>query len=137
MLEKYDLDDVRSMIGDMNYENCKILLVGKNILENEEIAEQLGDPISEVKKEKWMSVKYRLYEKPVNPRSACADEEWNATVAEMTKPSKNRFVPEKMGTIVKEQDKKQKNEHPKRIKVGDERKKIDLFYLLDQVHLKP
>ena len=74
VIEKYDIKDVCRMLNDFSYENCKILLTGKGILENEEIGKQLGDPISEIKKEHWIHSKYRIYKKPANPREACDNE---------------------------------------------------------------
>ena len=61
VVEDYDIKDLHRMLNDLSYENCKIVLMGNNILEREELDEQLGNPLSKIKKEKWMSVKYRVY----------------------------------------------------------------------------
>ena len=136
VIEDYDVADIKKMIDDLSYENCKIILTAKSILDNEDLIEKLGEPLSEIKKEEWMSAKYRLYTKPVDPKEAFSREEWDEAVSQLKKPTKNHFVPENVDTIVPKEQRQQKNESPKRIKI-DERKKIDLFHLLDRVHLKP
>ena len=43
----------------------------------------MGEPLSEIKKEEWTGAKYRLYSKPDDPKTAFADGDWTATVAEL------------------------------------------------------
>ena len=54
----------------------------------------------------------------------------------MKKPGKNRFMPENTDTIVKNEERQQNNGRPKlnQFYGGN---KIDLYYLLDKVYLKP
>ena len=43
------------------------MLAGNEILENEDINNQLGEPLSEIKKEKWIRTKYKIFQKPKRP----------------------------------------------------------------------
>ena len=75
--------------------------MGNEILSNKELLEQAGTPLCEVKKEKWTSTKYKNFEKSPDFKSVYAErqDEWEQACDQMTKPTKNRFVPENLDTI--------------------------------------
>ena len=52
--------------------------MGNNILNNLELLAKVGDPISELKKEKWTQTKYMIFEKSPDSKSVYADKqnEW-------------------------------------------------------------
>ena len=57
----------------------------------------------------------------------------------MHRPTKNRFVPENLDTLVPSEQRQTKNVKPKRIRISDDKDggRIDLYHLVDSVHLKP
>ena len=58
----------------------------------------------------------------------------------MQRPGKNRFAPENVETIVKPENRKKNNGFPKRINLDDMQnanQRIQLYHLVDAVHLKP
>ena len=115
--------------------------MGNEILSNKELLEQAGEPLCEIKKEKWTSTKYKNFEKSPDFKSVYAErqDEWEQACDQMTKPTKNRFVPENLETITNIQHRKKLNRNPKRIRFDNEKddKRIDLYHLVDEVHLKP
>ena len=106
------------MLDDMRYEKCMVVVGGQDVLKNEELAEKLGEPSTEDKREKWTTAQYRLYPKPADPKKAFeaeGAEDWEETQAKMKKPGKNRFMPENTDTIVKNKERQQNNGRPKLI----------------------
>ena len=61
VVESYDLKNIRELLMKFDYKTSKIMLAGNNILENEDINNQLGEPLSEIKKEKWIRTKYKIF----------------------------------------------------------------------------
>ena len=61
-------------------------------------------------------------------------DEWEQALSQLQKPTKNRFVPENLDTIVKPADRQKRNAQPKHIQIASG---IELYHLLDAVHLKP
>ena len=141
VVEDYDVEDIRKYLGEFSYEKCKIVMMGKDILSNKELLEKAGKPTSGLMKEKWTLTKYKNFEKTSNSSSVYADrqEEWEEVCSLMHRPTKNRFVPENLETLVPSELRQTKNVKPKRIRISDDKDggRIDLYHLVDSVHLKP
>ena len=62
------------------------------------------------------ATKFKLYEKPQNPREHFTDEEWETAVSKFQKLKKNKFVPEETSTIASSADDSvDRNTIPKKI----------------------
>ena len=72
--EEVDMQDITEMLGQLTYERAKVSLQGNDLLS--QIDEKTTKPISEQKKEPRFGSKYRVYEKPPNPRQFFTDEEF-------------------------------------------------------------
>ena len=113
-------------------EKCKIVLNGNDILTKEEIF--VSEPVSRIMKEKWLSTKYRIYQKPVNVQANLTSEEWKSILSTLHKPAENKFVPKNTQSIIKRSQ--SINTFPKSISFP-ENQMINLYHLLDHVYLKP
>ena len=72
--EEIDMQDISDMLEQLSYERVKLSLLGNDLLS--QIEEKAIKPISDLKKEPWFGSKYKMYEKPANPRQCFTDEEF-------------------------------------------------------------
>lgn len=135
-IEEIDTEHVKSILSKMTYQNAIISLQGNDLLSQVETEKFTETPISEVQKEPHFTAKYRFFEKPANLKESFADAEFDEAMAKISKPDKNRFVPEDISTLVSTEDRMQRNLTPDMIQLTEDGK-MHLFHSLDHVYLKP
>ena len=69
VVDEYDIKDIRKYLNLFSYENCKIVMMGKGLLSNQELMEKTGEPTTGLKRELWMRTKYKNFLKDPDYRS--------------------------------------------------------------------
>ena len=59
LIDKVDLEELDSILGKINYDNAKVMISGKRVLESD----QFKSETKEIK-EQWMKTKYKILPKP-------------------------------------------------------------------------
>lgn len=63
MIDEIDYEDIKSLMGRMTYEKCKVLITANDIFKNEK-ADLLPTPIGKQRKEQYFKTNYQFFEKP-------------------------------------------------------------------------
>ena len=94
---------------------------------------KFGKELSGIKKDPYFNAKYKLYQRPPNPSKSLTPEEWKEVHKMITRPGKNKYVPENVDIVYKG-EKKCINECPTMYNFGEE---YTLYHSIDKVYLKP
>ena len=124
-MKKIDIEDIKSMLGEMSYDLAKIAINGNNLLKREDIS--LPVQLVDEQKEKHFGSKYRIHEKPTieDLKAEFDEEEWTKAIELIKEPQKNQFVPDDISTIVKPAKRKNRNNVPKEIEIA---KGVNLYH---------
>ena len=80
MIEEIDIDEIKSILGELRWDNCKVIINGNNIVDtvtSSEEWEKIG--ITQPAKEEWYGTKFVICKKQdvESFRGLFEDEEWN------------------------------------------------------------
>ena len=116
IFENVDTADIRELLQYFDYNTCKIVLVGNDILTNENMKNVLGEKLTnEIQTEKWFKSKYRLHKKQTlnNCKLQFSEDEWENMYDHIYKqPSPNKFIPQDPKPIVERFNQRKNNPLP-------------------------
>ncbi len=128
IVRKIDQQDIKAFLGELTFEKCKIVLNGNDLLNRTDV--KLPNKIRDMQRETFFNAKFRTHEKPADLKKHLNPDDCKG----LTRPSKNKYVPENTEPITKIGNKKQVNPSPITHEFS---KKFHLYCNVDQVYLKP